>query len=168
MLISLKQISLLRFFKAFQKFLANFISLLQLGAIPILMAEKEASTLANQKDNLSVTKGRDLVKFSNPGVLAVMQSHWPDFHWNVSKPWLQRVDLFENYAIVAMQSDNVTFLSFKIIKVTSGFNLKETIFFTRWRHHPKNSWNIFQVQITPLSLSSYITLAFAVHIAQSV
>ena len=56
-------------------------------------------------------------------------SHWPDFHWNVSKPWLQRVDLFENYAIVAMQSDNVTFLSFKIIKVTSGFNLKKTIFF---------------------------------------
>ena len=77
-------------------------------------------------------------------------SHWPDFHWNVSKSWLQKVDLFENYAIVAMQSDNVTFLSFKIIKVTSGFNLKKTIFFTRWRHHPKNSWNIFQIQITPL------------------
>ena len=80
----------------------------------------------------------------------LLSSHWPDFHWNVSKPWLQRVDLFENYAIVAMQSDNVTFLSFKIIKVTSGFNLKKTIFFTRWRHHPKNSWNIFQIQITPL------------------
>ena len=77
-------------------------------------------------------------------------SHWPDFHWNVSKPWLQKVDLFENYAIVAMKSDNVTFLSFKIIKVTSGFNLKKTIFFTRWRCHPENSWNIFQIQITPL------------------
>ena len=36
-------------------------------------------------------------------------ANWPDFHWNVSKPWLQRVDLFKNYAIVAMQSDNVTF-----------------------------------------------------------
>ena len=80
----------------------------------------------------------------------ITKAHWPDFHWNVSKPWLQRVDLFENYAIVAMQSDNVTFLSFKIIKVTSGFNLKKTIFFTRWRCHPKNSWNIFQIQITPL------------------
>ena len=29
---------------------------------------------------------------------------------------------------MAMQSDNVTFLSFKIIEVTSGFNLKKTIF----------------------------------------
>ena len=37
-----------------------------------------------------------------------------------------------------------------MIKVTSGFNLKKTIFFTRWRCHPKNSWNIFQIQITPL------------------
>ena len=64
----------------------------------------------------------------------MLWSHWPYFHWNVSKPWLQRVELFENYANVAMQSDNVTFLSF----------------FTRWRHHPKNSWNIFQIQITPL------------------
>ena len=35
--------------------------------------------------------------------------------------------------------NNVTFLSFKIIKVTSGLNLKKTIFFTRWRHCPKNS-----------------------------
>ena len=77
-------------------------------------------------------------------------THWPDFHWNVSKPWLQRVDLFENYAIVAMQSDSVTFLSSKVIKVTSCFNLKKTFFFTRWRCHPKNSWNIFQIQITPL------------------
>ena len=76
--------------------------------------------------------------------------HWPDFHWNVSKPWLQRVDFFENYAIVAKQSDNASFWSCKMIKVTSGFNLKKTIFFTRWRCHPENSWNIFQIQITPL------------------
>ena len=56
----------------------------------------------------------------------------------------------ESYAIVAMESDNVTFYAFKIIKLTSGFNLKKTIFFTRWRYHPQNSWNIFQTQITPL------------------
>ena len=37
------------------------------------------------------------------------------------------MDFFENYAIVAMQSDNVTFYACKIIKVTSGFNLKKTI-----------------------------------------
>ena len=49
-----------------------------------------------------------------------------------------------------MESDNVTFYACKIIKVTSGFNLKKTIFFARWRQHPKNSWNIFQTQITPL------------------
>ena len=42
------------------------------------------------------------------------------------------------------------FLSFKIVKVTSGFDLKKTIFFARWRQHPQNSWNIFQIQITPL------------------
>ena len=35
---------------------------------------------------------------------------------------------FENYAIVAMQSDNITFNACKIIKGTSGFNLK--IFFS--------------------------------------
>jgi hypothetical protein len=29
---------------------------------------------------------------------------------------------------VAMESDNVTFYACKIIKVTSGFNLKEAIF----------------------------------------
>ena len=49
-----------------------------------------------------------------------------------------------------MESDNVTFYACKVIKLTSGFNLKETIFFTRWRYHPKNSWNIFHLQITPL------------------
>ena len=60
------------------------------------------------------------------------------------------MNFFENHAIVAMQSDNVNFYAYKIIKVTSGFNLKKTIFFARRRHHPKNSWNIFQIQITPL------------------
>ena len=39
------------------------------------------------------------------------------------------MDFFENYAIVAMQSDNITFYACKIIKGTSGFNLKKTIFF---------------------------------------
>ena len=38
----------------------------------------------------------------------------------------------------------------KIIKVTSGFNLKKTNFFAKWRQHPQNSWNIFQIQLTPL------------------
>ena len=47
-----------------------------------------------------------------------------------------------------MQSDNITFYACKIIK-GSGFNLKKTIFFARWRQHPKNSY-IFQIQITPL------------------
>ena len=49
-----------------------------------------------------------------------------------------------------MQSDNITFYACKIIKGTSGFNLKKPNFFARWRQHPKNSWNIFQIQITPL------------------
>ena len=49
-----------------------------------------------------------------------------------------------------MESNNVTFYACKVIKLTSGFNLKETIFFTRWRYHPQNSWNIVQIQITPL------------------
>ena len=76
--------------------------------------------------------------------------HWQILGWNVSKSWLQKVNFFENYAIVAMQSDNVTFFACKIIKVTLGFYLKKTFFFTRLRHHLKNSWNIFQIQITPL------------------
>ena len=50
----------------------------------------------------------------------------------------------------SMQIDNANFYACKMIKVTSGFNLKKTIFFARWRQHPKNSWNIFQIQITPL------------------
>ena len=37
-----------------------------------------------------------------------------------------------------------------IIKVTSGFNFKKTNFFARWRQLPQNSWNTFQIQITPL------------------
>ena len=37
------------------------------------------------------------------------------------------MDFFENYAILAMQSDNVTFNACKMIKVTSGFNLKKKI-----------------------------------------
>ena len=60
------------------------------------------------------------------------------------------MSFFENYATVAMESDNVTFYACKIIKVTAGFNLKKTHFFARWRQHPQNSWNIFQIQITPL------------------
>ena len=60
------------------------------------------------------------------------------------------MNFFENYAIVAMESDNVTFYALEIIKVTSGFNLKKTNFFARWRQHPQNSWNIFQIQIPPL------------------
>jgi hypothetical protein len=76
--------------------------------------------------------------------------HWPILGWNVSKSWLQKMDIFENYAFVAMQSDNVTFYACKIVKGTPGFNLKKTNFFTRWRQHSKNSWYIFQMQITLL------------------
>jgi hypothetical protein len=49
------------------------------------------------------------------------------------------VDFFENYAIVAMQSDNANFYACKKIKVTSGFDFKKTFFSARGRHHPKNS-----------------------------
>ena len=49
------------------------------------------------------------------------------------------MDFFENYAIVAMESENVTFYACKIIKVTSGFNVKKTIFFARWHQHPKTA-----------------------------
>jgi hypothetical protein len=35
------------------------------------------------------------------------------------------VNFFENYAVVAMESDDVTFYACKIIKVTSGFNFKK-------------------------------------------
>ena len=49
-----------------------------------------------------------------------------------------------------MQSDNANFYASKMIKVTSGFDFKKTIFSARRRHHPQSSWNIFQIQITPL------------------
>ena len=38
------------------------------------------------------------------------------------------MDYFKNYAIVAMHSDNVTFYTCRMIKVTSGFNLKKIFF----------------------------------------
>ena len=38
------------------------------------------------------------------------------------------MDFFENYAIVAMQSDNVNLYAYKMIKVTSGFDFKKTFF----------------------------------------
>jgi hypothetical protein len=38
------------------------------------------------------------------------------------------VDFFENDAIVAMQSDNITFYACKIVTGTSGFNLKKQFF----------------------------------------
>ena len=41
------------------------------------------------------------------------------------------MDFFENYAIGAMQSDNANFYASKIIKVTSGFAFKKTIFSAR-------------------------------------
>ena len=54
----------------------------------------------------------------------ISEAHWPILAWNVSKSYLQKVDIFENYAIVAMKSDNITFYA---------CNLKETNFFARWR-----------------------------------
>ena len=78
------------------------------------------------------------------------RTHWQILGWNVPKSWLQKLDFFEKYDIVAMQSDNAKFYASKMIKVTSGFDFKKAIFSARRRHHPKNSWNIFQIQITPL------------------
>ena len=49
------------------------------------------------------------------------------------------MDILENYAVVAIPSDNANLYVCKIIKVTSGFNLKKTNFFARWRQHPQNS-----------------------------
>ena len=43
------------------------------------------------------------------------------------------------FKIMASKSDNAKFYASKIIKVTSGFDFKKTIFSARWRHHPKNS-----------------------------
>jgi hypothetical protein len=39
------------------------------------------------------------------------------------------VDFFENHAIVAMQSDNITFYACKIVKGTSGLKFEENTFF---------------------------------------
>ena len=77
-------------------------------------------------------------------------SHWQILGWNVPKSWLQKLDFFEKYDIVAMQSDNANFYASKIIKVTSGFDFKKTVISARRRHHPKINLNIFQIQITPL------------------
>ena len=55
-------------------------------------------------------------------------THWQILGWNVSKSWLQKVDFFEKYDIVAMQSDNAKFYASKMIKVTSGFDFKKTFF----------------------------------------
>ena len=38
------------------------------------------------------------------------------------------MDFFEKYDIVAMQSDNVNFYAYKMIKVTSGFDFKKIFF----------------------------------------
>ena len=38
------------------------------------------------------------------------------------------MDILENYAVVAIPSDNANLYVCKIIKVTSGFNLKKKIF----------------------------------------
>ena len=72
--------------------------------------------------------------------------HWPIFSW------LQKVDFFENHTIVAMQSNNANFYACEIIKVTSGIDLKETIFLPVGAtiKKSKDSWNIFQTKITPL------------------
>ena len=77
-------------------------------------------------------------------------THWQILVWNVSKSWLQKVDFFEKYDIVAMQIDNAKFYASKIIKVTSGFDFKKTFFPPGGTTIQKNSWNIFQIQITPL------------------
>ena len=53
------------------------------------------------------------------------------------------MDLFENYAIIAIQSDHFIFYAFKIIKVTSGFNLKKTIFFRQAAPPSKKQLNFF-------------------------
>lgn len=63
------------------------------------------------------------------------KSNWPILGWNISKSWLQKENFFENYAFVAIQSDNSTFYACKITKGTSGFNMKQTNFFTRWHQN---------------------------------
>ena len=71
------------------------------------------------------------------------------FHNHDFKKWM----FFENHAIVALQSDDITFYACKIIKGTSGFNLKKTNFFTRWCQHP-NSW-------LPMDVLNWLTLSLA-------
>ena len=56
---------------------------------------------------------------------------------------------FEKYAIVAMQIDNVTFYVCKIIKVTSGSNLKKTFFSQGGATIQKNS-STNSTTLTPL------------------
>ena len=68
------------------------------------------------------------VKYGAKYLFFVSSPHWPDFHWNVSKSWLQRMDFFEIHAILAIQSDNANFYVCQIIKVTSGFDLKKKNF----------------------------------------
>ena len=54
-----------------------------------------------------------------------------------------KVDFFKNYAIVAMQSDNIIFCACKMIKGTSGFNLKKTIFFRQMAPTSKKQLKYF-------------------------
>ena len=48
------------------------------------------------------------------------------------------VDFFNYYYIVAMNSDNITFYAYEIIKVKSGFNC-----FASWHQHPKKQLKYF-------------------------
>ena len=50
--------------------------------------------------------GRNCNFFKGISTKDAVITHWPDFHWNVSKSWLQRMDFFENYAILSIQIDN--------------------------------------------------------------
>ena len=69
--------------------------------------------------------------------------HWLILGWNVSKSWLQKADFFENYAIVAMQSDNITFYACNIIKGTSSFNFEENNFFRQLAPSSKKQLKYF-------------------------
>ena len=53
-----------------------------------------------------------------------MLKHSDRFRLKCFKIMASKVDFFENNAIAAMQSDNANFYACKIIKVTSGFDLK--------------------------------------------
>ena len=67
--------------------------------------------------------------------------HWPILDWNVSKSWLQKVDFFQNCAIVAMQSDNITFYACKILKCMHQF--EENTFFHQLAPTSKKTGEIF-------------------------